>query len=362
MMTRDEVQVRLLLNAYQGVLRPLLFKIDPEIIHDQMINLLAALPAPALQLADAIVGQPTHPVEVAGVRFPGRVGLAAGLDKDARAAGVWSRLGFGFAELGTFTGHAQPGNPKPRCFRLPRSRALINRMGMNNPGAEAVAALLTQWGAERGRNALGCPMGISIGKTKVVPLEDAIGDYVFSFDRLAPFSDYLAVNVSSPNTPGLRSLQGRIHLEGLTSALVERAAKLDSANPVPIFLKLSPDLNESQLSEAIEVCELNGISGLIATNTTLSRERVHPSEMDIANQAGGLSGAPLTWPALRMIRSITAQTDLPVMGGGGVMTPADAQAIFDAGAALVQVYTGFIYAGPALTQGINRLTVPEKLR
>ena len=198
MMTRDEVQVRLLLNAYQGVLRPLLFKIDPEIIHDQMINLLAALPAPALQLADAIVGQPTHPVEVAGVRFPGRVGLAAGLDKDARAAGVWSRLGFGFAELGTFTGHAQPGNPKPRCFRLPRSRALINRMGMNNPGAEAVAALLTEWGAERGRNALGCPMGISIGKTKVVPLEDAIGDYVFSFDRLAPFSDYLAVECVQP--------------------------------------------------------------------------------------------------------------------------------------------------------------------
>lgn len=358
MMTRDEMQVRLLLNAYQGVLRPLLFKIDPEIIHDQMINLLAALPESMLDLAAAVVGQPTNPVEVAGVLFPGRVGLAAGLDKDARAAGVWSSLGFGFAELGTITARAQPGNPKPRCFRLPHSRGLINRMGFNNPGAEAIAARLAECGAERGKNALGCPMGISIGKTKVVPLEDAVEDYLFSFDRLAEFSDYLAVNVSSPNTPGLRSLQGRIHLEELTSALVERAAELDSRNPVPVFLKLSPDLTENQLSEAIEVCEQNGVSGLIATNTTLSRERVHPSEMDTANQAGGLSGAPLTWPALKMIRAITAQTNLPVMGSGGVMTPADAQAMFDAGVQLVQVYTGFIYDGPALVRGINRLTVP----
>ena len=359
MMSFDEASTRLMLNAYKGLLRPILFTQDAERIHDFIIHALGILPEPILDLAATVIGTPTQSVEVAGVTFPGRVGFGAGLDKNGDAVEAWSSLGFGFMELGTVTARAQPGNPKPRSFRLIRSQGLINRMGFNNAGAEALSAQLIQRGQLRGNNALGCPVGISIGKTKVTPLDQALPDYLFSLEALEPHADYLAVNVSSPNTPDLRKLQGRDVLAELTAALVHRAEELTPTNPVPVFLKVAPDLSLGQLEEVIEVCEAAGIAGLIATNTTVGRELIHPADLQIAEQVGGLSGSPLRAKSLEMVKNITSRTDLPVMGVGGIMSPSDAQAMFDAGAVLVQVFTGFIFNGPALVRGINKLTQPR---
>ncbi len=362
-MTIDELYVRAVRAGYEGLVRPLLFTMhggDPEKIHGQLISTMGHLPDSLVGLIERFIGQGRQPVDVAGVHFPGRIGVAAGLDKDGVAAGIWSPLGFGFAELGTVTAHAQPGNPRPRLFRLIRSGAIINRMGFNNNGAEAMAARMANLGVARGNNALGCPMGISIGKTKATPLADAVDDYLFSLTTLAPYADYVALNVSSPNTPGLRSLQGRHELEELTGALVARARELDADDPVPVFVKVAPELTTGQLDGILSSCEQAGIAGIIATNTTIERDGIKGSDARYASQAGGLSGSPLTAMALDRVRWITAHTDLPVMGCGGIMTPADAQAMFDAGARLVQLYTGFIFEGPALVMGINRLTRPGK--
>ena len=365
MITSDELLVRLLLTGYRSLARPVLFTLangDPEEIHQHVITLLSEIPDPVLDRIQEYVGTRRDPVTVAGVDFPGRVGVAAGLDKDGLAARAWGALGFGFAELGTVTAHAQPGNRQPRLFRMPHSRAIINRMGFNNSGVEALAARLDQWGVRRGNNALDYPVGVSIGKTKATPLEDAVDDYLHSLRTIAPYADYVAINVSSPNTPGLRSLQDREALTQLTTALVSTAAELYPADPLPVFVKLAPDLAPYDVGGLIAACQDTGISGLIATNTTTAREYLHPSELHLANQAGGLSGAPLTRKALRMVESVAAQTDLPIMGVGGIMTPADAQAFFDAGASLVQIYTGFIYNGLALVRGINTLTYPDRAR
>ena len=365
MITTDELVTRLLLTGYRTAVRPALFTSasgDPEEIHNQVVALLSELPDSILQRIEQTVGERRNPIEVAGVHFPGRVGVAAGLDKDGAAARAWGSLGFGFAELGTVTAQPQPGNRQPRLFRLPHSHAIINRMGFNNAGAGALAARLEQWGVSRGNNALNYPVGVSIGKTKVVPIEDATDDYLTSLRALAPYVDYVAMNVSSPNTPGLRSLQDREALAGLTSALVGAASELDAANPLPIFVKIAPDLTAGDLAALIDVCEASGIVGLVATNTTTAREFLHPSELHLATQAGGLSGAPLTRKALRTIEIVAGRTRLPIIGVGGIMTPADAQAAFDAGAVLVQLYTGFIYEGVALVRGINTLTRPDRAR
>lgn len=365
MITTDELIVRLLLTGYRGLVRPALFGAaggDPEEIHGQMVSLLGELPDSVLEKVKLVTGPRRNPVQVAGINFPGRVGVAAGLDKDGFAAGAWGALGFGFAELGTVTAHAQPGNRQPRLFRLPHSHAVINRMGFNNAGVEALAALLEQWGVQRGNNVLDYPIGVSIGKTKVTPLEEAAEDYLHSLRTIAPFADYVAINVSSPNTPGLRSLQDRDALAGLAAKLVDAAAELDPARPLPIFVKMAPDLSRHDLAMLIEVSEDAGVRGLIATNTTTARDYLHPSELHLATQAGGLSGAPLTRKALRMVEAIAERTELPIMGVGGIMTPNDAQSFFDAGAVLVQLYTGFIYNGPALVRGINTLTLPERAR
>lgn len=365
MITNDELIVRLLLTGYKNLARPVLFAAasgDPEQIHNQMVSLLGELPDTVLRQLEHYLGERRHPVELAGINFPGRVGVAAGLDKDGAAARAWGALGFGFAELGTVTAHAQPGNRQPRLFRLPHSHAIINRMGFNNAGVEALAARLEQWGVRRGNGALGYPVGVSIGKTKVTPIAEAVEDYLYSLRTIAPHADYIAINVSSPNTPGLRSLQDRDALSELTTALVEAAAELDPTRPLPILVKLAPDLSANDLAALIQVSEESGAAGLIATNTTTARDFLHPSELHLATQAGGLSGAPLTRKALRMVEAIAARTDLPIMGVGGVMNPEDAQAFFDAGATLVQIYTGFIYFGPALVRGINTLTLPDRLR
>ncbi|WP_238974196.1 quinone-dependent dihydroorotate dehydrogenase [Tessaracoccus sp. ZS01] len=319
---------------------------DPERVHEAMIDVLAKVPGGAR-------GRVADPVTVAGIRFPNRVGLAAGLDKDGVAAQAWARFGFGFAELGTVTALAQPGNPKPRVFRAVRSEGIVNRMGFNNRGAAALATTLRAKGIARGNCAVGIPLGISIGKSKVTALEDATADYLTSLRLLAPFADYVAVNVSSPNTPGLRSLQAAHQLAELLGALTDEAASLNRHRPVPVFVKLAPDLEGADLAETLAVLNHSAVSGIIATNTTLSRHGLTPPDQHLAREAGGLSGRPLTARALAFVEHLAASTHLPLMGVGGIMSPADGSRMFDAGAALLQLYTGFIYEGPALVRGIQ---------
>jgi dihydroorotate dehydrogenase len=281
-----------------------------------------------------------EPVEVLGLRFPHRVGLAAGMDKDGRGLATWGALGFGHVELGTVTARAQPGNPRPRLVRLPHSRAVINRMGFNNLGVHALAARLR---TAREEGLVGVPVGVSIGKSKVTPVEDAVDDYLESVVALRGLADYLAVNVSSPNTPGLRSLQDAGPLRELLGAVVGAAAG------TPVLVKLSPDLGDGALDEALEVAGATGVGGVIATNTTLGRDGLHGSDLvTAAGQEGGLSGAPLTRRAREVVAHVATRTDLPVIGVGGVMTGDDARAMIDAGASLVQLWTGLVYRGPAL--------------
>ena len=366
-----------LLDAgYTRLVRPALFASfdgDPEAVHEWMIRTLAGFgsTAPARAAARLVAGSSGRATTVAGIRFPSRVGLAAGLDKDATAVLAWAGLGFGFAELGTVTGRAQPGNDRPRMFRLRDSKALINRMGFNNPGAAAVAATLAARNVYRGNRAAGIPIGISIGKTKLVELEDAVEDYLTSLRLLAPHADYVAVNVSSPNIPGLRSLQDAGALGDLLAALMGEAAALEAVTvpeeprgtsgvtegqgPLPIFVKVAPDLTNGQLDEVLATCVSRGAAGLIATNTTLARDGLAASDASRAAEAGGLSGAPLTVRARQVVERLAARSSLPVIASGGIMTPADAKAMFDAGAELVQLYTGFIYGGPGLAAAINAL-------
>jgi dihydroorotate dehydrogenase len=280
-----------------------------------------------------------------GVRFPNPVGLAAGFDKNAVALPAWESLGFGFIEAGTITAKTQPGNPKPRVFRLPEQRALINRMGFNNDGAGVVADRLARLRAS-GRWP-GVPVGINIGKSRVTPVEEAVGDYLVSFERLFPFADYFALNVSSPNTPGLRSLQDRDALDALISAVQTKNAGLGNK---PVLVKIAPDLEFSQIEEILELAEARGLAGLIATNTTLDHSCV-PQGRD---QQGGLSGAPLRGRSTEIVRFITARTKLPLIAVGGIEDADSALEKLDAGAALIQLYTGFIYRGPALPRGICR--------
>jgi dihydroorotate dehydrogenase len=276
------------------------------------------------------------------VRFPNPVGLAAGMDKDGRALPAWPALGFGFIEVGTVTRHPQPGNSTPRLFRLPASQALINRMGFNNAGADALARRLDALGR------LPVPLGISLGKSKLTPLDAAVEDYLYSLRALRRYADYVAVNVSSPNTPGLRSLQDRAALDELLAAL--RAA----AGTTPVLVKVAPDLTDHALGELLEVCTGRGVAGLIATNTTLSRDGLAGSDGAWAAEAGGLSGRPLTERAREVVTFIAKHTDLPVIGVGGILVPPDAQRLLDAGASLVQLYTGLVYSGPALVRAISR--------
>lgn len=344
--------------GYERILRPLLFAArggDPERVHEDMIGALAnfaRLPG-VRDLVGLITRTRGTPIEVAGIRFPGRVGLAAGMDKDGRATLAWRHLGFAFAELGTVTAQAQPGNDKPRVFRAKASGGLVNRMGFNNHGAAALANRLAVAGVYRGNGRAGIPLGISLGKTKVVEVGDAVADYVTAFDAVHPHADYIAVNVSSPNTPGLRSLQDGGALAELLGSLTGRARELVPAHPVPIFVKVAPDLTFDQLDEVLTAATEAGVSGIIATNTTLGRDGLAPADRHLAQEAGGLSGRPLTTRAREVVGYVASHTDLPVIGSGGVMTADDAKALVNAGASLVQIYTGFIYAGPALIAAIN---------
>ncbi|HET7009240.1 MAG TPA: quinone-dependent dihydroorotate dehydrogenase [Anaerolineales bacterium] len=323
--------------------RPLLFRLDAEQAHAWTLRLVEAagwLGVGRRWLRMAAGGPfPPSPIEVFGLTFPNRLGLAAGYDKDGRALRGLACLGFGHLEMGTATPLPQSGQPRPRLFRLTQDAALINRMGFPNAGLEAVRARLARF---RPRDAI---LGVNIGKGRETPLEAAAHDYESLQRALSPFADYLAVNISSPNTPGLRTLQGRAYLEGLLGRLSR--ARGGAAQPRPILVKLAPDLTRSEMVEAVEVIEAAGMDGVIAGNTTLSREGL---ASPLAVEAGGLSGSPLFRQALAMVEQISRRTQgrLPIIGVGGILGGADARAMVDAGASLVQVYTGLVYRGPRL--------------
>lgn len=329
-------------------LRPLLFRLDPESAHALSLNtmrMVGALP-PLGGIVRGLFRADSRPVEVFGLRFANPLGLAAGYDKDAVGWRGLACLGFGHLEVGSVTPQPQPGNPRPRVFRLADERSLINRLGFPSRGADYVARRLSV------RRPPGLVVGVNIGKQRETPLERAAEDYEKLMERFAPLADYLAVNISSPNTPELRRLQQREWLGPLLRKLTARQAALAKTldRSVPLLVKLSPDLDDADLDAALETILDTGVDGVIATNTTISRDGVR------SNEAGGLSGAALTERSARIVRAITERTAdrLPVVACGGVMKPDDARVMLDAGARLVQLYTGLIYEGPGLVRRIAR--------
>ena len=333
---------------YNNLAKPYYFRRDPEDAHTHAVNALSLLgrfrPLCALLEKWSQLPASAHrPVECLGLKFPNAVGLAAGFDKHGTAWPAAAALGFGHVEIGTVTLHAQPGNPRPRLFRYPSEQAVINRMGYNNHGAAALAELLARQ-APAGRRVI--PLGVNLGKTKATPLEQATEDYLGSFRLLADHSDYVVVNVSSPNTPGLRELQDAAWLKPLLAALVtENLARTAAGKPRrPILLKIAPDLSFPQVDAALGVIADLGLDGIIATNTTLAR----PGYFASVNEAGGLSGAPVRRRSTEIISYIARATGgrLPIIGVGGIMDEASAAEKLDAGATLVQLYTGMIYRGP----------------
>ncbi len=335
-----------MLDLTYPLTRAFLFSMDPENAHHLAFRAISRAPRFLGALASVTMGAPDPSLsrEVAGLKLAGPVGLAAGLDKDGVAVPFWPALGFGFIEMGTVTAHPQPGNPRPRMFRLVDERALINRMGFNNRGSADLAQRLRAL-REAGHWPT-VPVGVNIGKSKVTPLDEATADYVTSTKRLQDVADYFTVNVSSPNTPGLRSLQDRDTLAALLPEVME------AAKGIPVFLKLAPDLAAEGTADLVELaCDL-GVSGIVASNTTIRRD-VLKNDPD---ETGGLSGRPL-WPLARS--SIQTALDaagerIPVIGVGGIETPAQVDELLDAGCAAVQVYTAFIYEGPGLPSRLNR--------
>src|SRR5438309_4158751 len=330
-------------NAYERFVRPLLFSIDPETAHRLTIGSLRAASHVNLALRALSVFQPpAKPKKLFGLNFPNPIGLAAGLDKNGVALPAWAALGFGFIEIGTVTAKAQPGNPKPRIFRLPGQQALINRLGFNNDGADAIAERLGRL-RRSGRWPV-VPIGINIGKSRATPLEQATDDYLYSFRLLRDFADYIALNVSSPNTPGLRELQEPQRLSELLHAIGNQpgtAAK-------PVLVKIAPDLSSTELEVIIATCEENNVAGIIATNTTLD----HLSIPHALDEEGGLSGAPLREKATALLRDIVRKSAIPVIASGGIFDAKSAHEKFQVGAQLIQLYTGFVYRGPRLLREI----------
>jgi dihydroorotate dehydrogenase len=322
-------------------LKPLLFSLPPETIHDLIVHGLEAVQRdPVLGMLDGrlAVDDERLYTEVFDCHFPNPIGIAAGFDKNAKVPRTLAALGFGHVEGGAVTAEAQAGNPRPRLFRLPEDEAIINRMGFNNEGADAVGHRLAN------SRPPDVPLGVNIGKSETTPLEDAAEDYRYTFERVADHADFFVVNVSCPNTPGLRNLQDRGPLEEILGTLVDAGAD-------PLLVKLSPDLHGSAIAEVVELAEELGLSGIVATNTTTRRQE----ELQNPNRAqeGGLSGKPLEHRATELVRFVASRTDLPVIGVGGVFTAADAYEKIRAGASLVQLYTGLIYQGPTIARDIN---------
>jgi dihydroorotate dehydrogenase len=339
--------------CYRGFLRPLLFLKDPEKTHEQTIALLSSVSflESALEKWFAVRDERLQ-VRLGSLTFFNPVGLAAGFDKNAKAIKSWPGFGFGFMEIGAVTARAQPGNLKPRLFRLPEDQALINRLGFNNEGADAIAARLA---AAQKKGRLKIPLGINIGRTKVVETKDAAADYLFTFERLYPFGDYFTLNVSSPNTPNLRELQEKGLLGELLDAIQTRnreLAKRLGVEEKPVLVKIAPDMEFSQLDDIIEASQSRKIAGIIATNATAFLRENLVSGVD---EPGGLSGKPLRAKATSFIRHLykTTQGRLPIIGSGGIFTAEDAYEKIKAGATAVQIYTGFVYEGPSAVKRIN---------
>lgn len=342
------------------LIRSILFRFDAEAVHRLSMGAFGAachIPGAKYLLHKAFcVSDARLRTEAFGLAFPNPVGLAAGFDKDARHLGELALLGFGSVEVGTVTPKPQRGNPKPRLFRLPKDKALINRMGFNNEGMAAVAARLKAWRKSHPMNKdeSGLVIGGNIGKNKDTPNEEAWKDYETCFRGLHPYVDYFVVNVSSPNTPGLRELQGKDALTRILGNLQEIGKTLPTRRP--LLLKIAPDLTEGQLDEVVDLALDLGIDGLVAANTTLSREGLSHDSLEKADGigAGGMSGAPLAARSLDMLKRIRTRSQgrLPVVSSGGVFTANDARERLDAGACLVQVWTGFVYEGPATASRI----------
>lgn len=343
---------------YKLLLRPIFFLFAPEKAHHLVVGLFKALlQVPGMgAMIRSIYGVPDKRLEreVFGLRFPNPVGLAAGFDKDAAFYAQFSNLGFGFIEVGTITPKGQEGNPQPRMFRLPKDSGLINRMGFNNSGVAVAKARL------KGRDPRFI-IGGNIGKNKLTPNENALDDYLICFRELHDVVDYFVVNVSSPNTPGLRALQDKEPLMRILSAL--KAENIKFAIQRPILLKIAPDLTDAQLDDIIEIVRETKIDGIIATNTTISRSGLKTPIAEIEQMGmGGLSGSPVRQRSTEVIRYLHTQSQgaFPIIGVGGIHSAADALEKLDAGASLVQVYTGFIYEGPALVKEINQEIVSSK--
>lgn len=330
--------------------RPFLFGLDPEAAHDLTLSALARGQGTPLQwgwCASAV----DDPITLAGLTFPNRVGLAAGLDKNARCIDALAAMGFGFVEVGTVTPRPQPGNPKPRMFRLPQAQALINRLGFNNDGLAAFLDNVQRARCRKSGQHSAMRLGLNIGKNASTPIEDATADYLIGLEGVYPHADYVAVNISSPNTQNLRALQSDAALDGLLLALAERREMLAArpgAKRVPIFIKIAPDLDEAQVHSIANSLLQHGMDGVIATNTTVSREAV--KGLPHAQETGGLSGAPVREASNRVIRLLRAELGaaFPIIGVGGILSADDAVEKIRAGADVVQIYTGLIYQGPAL--------------
>ncbi len=341
--------------VYRSLLRPLLFRLPPETAHHLALQTLSLLgPRKINRFVSTRFHSDSLEIERFGLQFSNPVGLAAGFDKDGVALSALAALGFGFIEAGTVTLHAQPGNPRPRLFRLPSDKALINRAGFNNEGAAAFVKRVKPTRPD-------CVLGVSIGKSKITPLEAATDDYLASFDLIYPVADYVAVNVSSPNTPQLRELQQADQLTELLAALQSRNLQLQAQHErstrVPLLVKLAPDLELHELELIVEVVKRHQIDGIIATNTTVKRDNlITPAAEVMKCGAGGLSGLPLKQRSTTLIANLHQLTNgqIPLIGVGGIFTAADAWEKISAGASLIQLYTGFIYQGPAIAGEINR--------
>ncbi|GCE09818.1 quinone-dependent dihydroorotate dehydrogenase [Dictyobacter aurantiacus] len=341
---------------FKTLIRPVMFRAsanDPEIAHHWLMGRMATLShsQTILKIIEATNAYKSSALErdVFGVHFPNPVGLAGGFDKNGIALPALAALGFGFIEAGTVTRYAQPGNARPRIFRLSEDNALINRMGFPNDGADAIHAHLSQSPKP------GIPIGWSIGKSKITPQEEAIEDYLYSLHKLYDFADFFTVNVSSPNTPGLRQLQDKEPLDRLLQAIVQESeaiAQKTGSSAKAVLVKIAPDLTESQLDDVIEVCLNRHVRGIIATNTTLARTGLRHN----TSESGGLSGRPLHQRSLEVIRYLNQQLQnkIPIIGVGGIFGPDDAKRTLDAGASLIQIYTSFIYEGPGIIKRINR--------
>ncbi len=337
-------------NMYKHIIRPILFLCNPEKIHGFTIKLLRFFQKirifnPLIKLLYQKTDS-KYEKEVFGIKFPNPIGLAAGLDKDGEAIDMLGMMGFGFVEVGTVTPVAQPGNPKPRVFRLKRNQGLINRMGFNNNGVEALVKNIKQKYTK-------VIVGGNIGKNKVTPNENAVSDYLKDLRALHDYVDYIAINISSPNTPNLRELQNKEPLKKLLTALKDEDKKFEKSKP--ILLKIAPDLTNEQLDDIVEIVKETGIDGIIATNTTISREGIDYSEEEIkAFGNGGMSGKPVNKRSTEVIRYLHQKTngEIPIVGVGGIFDADDVKEKLEAGACLVELFTSFIYNGPACVKNI----------